>query len=372
MDTESTAGGAAAPDTPIHVRSTGQAGEMWGLAIRIFLLNIVTATVYRFWGTTAVRRYIWSHTTINGEPVEYLGKGSELLIGFIIVVVFILAPLFGAFYAAQTYFPPGSAMFVVSMAAFYIVFFFLIGLAIYRALRYRLSRTAWRGIRFGLTGAATPFALKFLGLLLLNVVTLGWVTPVLDTFVMRRLSNDAVFGQTPFQFDGKASRLYGPFAWVWFLGLIAYIAIAAVVGLSVASQVSGIDPEDMGGINMMAKLIPIYFLVIGFIVAAGALIMPIYGTARIHAWVAGLRFEGLTFTTNVTYGGLLGLTVTNALLIIFTLGIGTPIAHMRSFKFVLGNLKAHGTVDLSKIMQGRGGNPRFGEGLADAFDIGGI
>lgn len=372
MDTKGTAEGVAAPGTAIHIRATGEAGRMWGLAIKIFLLNIVTATIYRFWGTTEVRRYIWSHTTVNGEPLEYLGKGSELLIGFLIVVVFILAPLFGALYAVQTAFPPGSAMFVVSMAVFYVVFFFLIGLAIYRALRYRLSRTAWRGIRFGLTGAAAPFALKFLGLLVLNAVTLGWLTPVLDTFVMRRLSSDAVFGQTPFRFEGRAARLYGPFAWVWFLGAVAYIAIAAVVGVFVASQMSGINPEDVGEIHMMSELLPIYFLVVGIVVAAGALIMPIYGAARIHAWVEGLRFEGLTFTTDVTYGGLVGLTITNALLIIFTLGIATPIAHMRAFKFVLGNLKAHGNVDLAKIAQGKGGNPRFGEGLADAFDIGGI
>jgi len=370
MDTKT----AGEPDqgTAIHIAASGRAGEMWGLAFRIFFLNIVTATIYRFWGTTAVRRYIWSHTTINGEPLEYRGKGSELLFGFLIVVLFIFAPLFGAFFAIQAFFPPTSPVFGLAMLALYLILFFLFGLAIYRALRYRLSRTAWRGIRFGLNGSAATFAAKFLGLLILNGMTLGWMTPVLDMFVMRRLSSNAVFGRTPFQFDGSAGRLYGPFAVTYILSIIGFVALGIVMFGILRPLFEGLTPEDMQKPDFILKVVPAYLIFFGGAIVLSVIVGSIYSAARLHAWAESMRFERLTFTTNITYGGLVGLIVTNALLIVFTLGIATPIAHMRGFKFILANVKAHGTVDLAKIEQAEKGTPRFGEGLADAFDIGGI
>ena len=45
------------------------------LAIVNFLLNLVTLTIYRFWAKTNVRKHIWSCVHINGQPLEYTGRG---------------------------------------------------------------------------------------------------------------------------------------------------------------------------------------------------------------------------------------------------------------------------------------------------------
>ncbi|MGE0007689.1 MAG: DUF898 family protein [Parvibaculaceae bacterium] len=48
---------------------------------RIALVNaalfVLTLTVYRFWAKTNVRRHIWSCVHINGEPLEYTGRGID-------------------------------------------------------------------------------------------------------------------------------------------------------------------------------------------------------------------------------------------------------------------------------------------------------
>ena len=49
------------------------------------LLNIVTLTIYRFWARTNVRKHIWACVHINGQPLEYTGKGIELFKGALIV-----------------------------------------------------------------------------------------------------------------------------------------------------------------------------------------------------------------------------------------------------------------------------------------------
>jgi hypothetical protein len=57
---------------------------------------------------------------------------------------------------------------------------------------------------------------------------------------------------------------------------------------------------------------------------------------------------------------------------IFTLGIATPFIQQRTIKYACDRLSAVGTLDLVAIAQSTAALPKSGEGLADAFDIGGI
>ena len=81
----------AAPTRP--VRFTGDAGAFWRLLLRGALLLAVTLGIYRFWLATDVRRFLWSHTDVSGEHLEYNGTATELLIGFLIAIA-ILVPIY--------------------------------------------------------------------------------------------------------------------------------------------------------------------------------------------------------------------------------------------------------------------------------------
>jgi len=54
---------------PIVLSQRGQLNAFFRLSLRNGLLNLVTLTLYRFWGKTAVRRLLWSTTYLNEEPL---------------------------------------------------------------------------------------------------------------------------------------------------------------------------------------------------------------------------------------------------------------------------------------------------------------
>ena len=57
------------------------------------LLELITFGFYRFWLTTDIRRYLWSNTEIDGDAMEYTGRGKELLLGFLVAMA-VLVPIY--------------------------------------------------------------------------------------------------------------------------------------------------------------------------------------------------------------------------------------------------------------------------------------
>src|SRR5689334_11823780 len=79
--------------TPLTIEYVEQPG-LGRIALLNALLMVLTLTVYRFWAKTNVRRHIWSCVHINGEPLEYTGRGVELFLGFLIVFGLFFLPIF--------------------------------------------------------------------------------------------------------------------------------------------------------------------------------------------------------------------------------------------------------------------------------------
>ena len=112
-------------------------------------------------------------------------------------------------------------------------------------------------------------------------------------------------------------------------------------------------------------------LVVGFLV-----LLPIifcwYKAAEVSYFAKSTRFEGAAFELDTTLGSLLWLLVGNLLISISTLGFGAAFTQMRTFRYVCNRLHAHGIIDFDAIIQSSDKGPGFGEGLADAFDVGAV
>src|ERR1041384_689126 len=146
----------APPARPANgVVFNGVEDAFWRLLTRGAVLLLVTLGVYRFWLQTDVRRFLWNNTEIAGEYLEYIGTARELLLGFLVAIVF-LAPLYAIFGLASL-----ATEWLQQLAGlFSLVALAVLGqFAVYRARRYRLSRTVYRGIRFHQTGSAGRYAL---------------------------------------------------------------------------------------------------------------------------------------------------------------------------------------------------------------------
>ena len=186
----------------------GRRGELAGLLFRNLLLTLATLGIYRFWAKTRVRGFLWRHVKLLDEPLEDLGSGTELLIGFLIAVV-VIAPLTSVFSWLPALIPEGPRYSgLVLQALYYGTLGFLVQVAVYRVRRYRLTRTAWRGVRFGLEGSAFKYALIWCLYGAVTLATLGLAYPWLRVATTRYFANNARFGTTVFSFDGTAGRLF--------------------------------------------------------------------------------------------------------------------------------------------------------------------
>jgi uncharacterized membrane protein YjgN (DUF898 family) len=148
---------------PSEVSFSCDRGEFFRLVRNGAGLELITFGFYRFWLATDIRRHLWSHTSIGDDAPEYTGRGRELLIGFLFALA-ILVPIYLAYFLVGI-----EAERYKAFASFPLfLFFYLFGqFAIYRARRYRLTRTVWGGAlldgRFRLGLRSARGALGFAG-----------------------------------------------------------------------------------------------------------------------------------------------------------------------------------------------------------------
>jgi len=141
---------------------TGERRDFFRLVRRGALLELITAGFYRFWLATDIRRSLWSGTLVDGIPL----------------VLFFYA--FGQF-------------------------------AIFRARRYRATRTVWRGARFWMSGYSWRACLWSLLVLLTLGLALPWRESALERYKMRHLH----YGDLPARFEPAhcGSKAYRPCRW---------------------------------------------------------------------------------------------------------------------------------------------------------------
>ena len=128
---------------------TGRDGAFRRLVVRGAFLELITFGFYRFWLTTDIRRHLWTHTEVDGDALEYIGRGKELLFGFLIAMA-VLGPIFLAYFLVGL---KAERVKAFASLPLYLFMFALSQFAAYRARRYRLTRTVWRGVRFWMTGS---------------------------------------------------------------------------------------------------------------------------------------------------------------------------------------------------------------------------
>jgi len=370
--------GAAASDgaVPISIEYIEKPG-LGRIALVNFVLTLVTLSIYRFWAKTKVRRHIWSCIHINGEPLEYTGRGSELFLGFLIVFAVFILPVFVTAFVLQLMFGPQHPALVVFNFAVVLIVFVLWGMALYRARRYQLSRTLWRGIRGALVGSSLSYSLLYFAAMLMRSMTLGWSTPAMNLNLQERMTGDIRFGSMPFRFKGRSGPLYGPYAICWFVTLVASIVVGGLFSFAfyamfgdtlkdLFSERSDQTPNmDFLGLIVIAGVVAAYLL----LAIVFALTWAFYVAREMSIFASYTTLDQARFQLEATAGSLILLILGNILLIVFTLGIAIPFAQQRLVRYFCTRISVHGTVNVSQIMQSREVVGRTGEGLADAFDV---
>jgi uncharacterized membrane protein YjgN (DUF898 family) len=220
---------------------SGSRGALFGLAFRSALLTVLTLGIYRFWAKTRIRRYIWSSVGLDGDRLEYTGTGLEKFIGFLVAVV-VLAIYLGLVQVLLLYFglhfvvqPRTEAEQFMQLGVFYLSFLAILPLILfarYRARRYVMARTRFRGIRFGMEAAAWGYVWRALAHGTLTLLTLGILLPR-QTFWLEKYKTDRTwFGDKRFEQGGRWTQLYPAMRHLF----IAAALIVAGVAISVAAR----------------------------------------------------------------------------------------------------------------------------------------
>ncbi len=345
---------------PTEFRAQGSA--YFALLLKTFLLSIFTLGVYSFWGKTEQRAYLWKRTFILGDPLEYTGTGKELFISFLIALPFVLvfSFLIGAFAQAQLLL--GQLLMVVLLV-------FLLHIASYGALRYRLTRTRWHGIRGNLSGSALLYAVKAMGYTLVAICSLGLASPWVAARLLRLKLNNVWFGDRPFVFHGPARELYISFLLLIVGGLLLTAGVAALGVLSL--KVLGVplsadmlrSPEHRPALLIIGGICYLTFLL-------GLVLLSSFYHASFICWLARhLAFGEMRMRSRLTGGQTLWTRLTNMPLVVFTFGIGYAWAFVREMKMHLHSLDYAGEPRLESLLQDTKPAPARGEGLLDALDV---
>lgn len=253
------------PDAqPAQVVFRGDAAQLFPLALGTGLLSIVTLGIYRFWAKARIRRHVWSRVVLDGDALEYTGTGLEKFLGFLMAVVVLAVYLavvqlilfsFGIRFLMDPRTEAEEIAQGVSILLSFAAILPLILFAVYRARRYKLARTLWRGIRFGMDGSAWGYVLRALGYGALAVGSLGLLWPLM-TFRLEAYMTDRMhWGTARFRQGGAWTGLYP--------ALRPYVAGLACAVIGVALVMA---EREVGYLPLAAGLV---------VMAVGAVIYPV-------------------------------------------------------------------------------------------------
>jgi uncharacterized membrane protein YjgN (DUF898 family) len=423
---------AAAPGVPVPaaaaatVRFVGERRAFWGLLVRGAVFLALTLGIYRFWLATDIRRFLWSNTEIAGDSLEYTGTALELLLGFLIAIALLVPIYVGLFLLALNLGTPGE---LISVLGFPLLAF-LGHFAVYRARRYRLTRTVYRGIRCHQGGSALRYAVCAVVWWTLIILTLGLAYPFAQASLERFKLKNTHYGNLAGRFDASGFRLFLRGLPMWLL-VIGPLAVALIVPLATvewdkvfaaaaaASSIENFIGQLEGGLPAVYPAIVVAVTAVAISVAMAALLFPVFQAMMLRWWLSGLRLDGLTIASQLRtapiYGaylrflwyGFLFVLAAGLVGIIVFLAFGTLVdslaggelaeiawaaaavayyvAIMLGFSAIyqatvklslwrcgVESIALTGTAALDHVKAGGTPSSAVGEGLADALNVGGF
>jgi len=288
---------------PNGARFLGDDQAFWRLLRRGAVLLLLTLGIYRFWLATDVRRSLWNYTEIAGDYLEYIGTARELLLGFLIAIA-LLVPINIVLFLTTL----SSGVLGQIAGALTLVVLGLLGqFAVYRARRYRLTRTLYRGIRFHQTGAAWRYAICAVFWWAMIGLTLGLAYPWAQASLERFKLRNTHYGNLQGNFVGSGTRLF-------FRGVLFWIVVVAPFLLGLAVAIGAVDWDAFGeamrrgGDDVMGRIetagvVPALVVVVlsfAWSLIATALLYPAFQAMVLRWWLSGLRFGALTVTSRLS------------------------------------------------------------------------
>lgn len=354
---------------------TGSGAEYFRIWIVNVLLTILTIGIYSAWAKVRRLRYFYNNTRFAGSSFDFHGSPIAILKGRLIAVALI-------------------ALIKVPYVSIAMLLVYLCALPwlLYRSMRFHLSNTSYRNVRFAFVGAAggayqallAPLGVviaagivsgviavlvsKILGLVLGGITLLAFygVGPYLQYRMRRYVTGGARAGTSAFGLHIGAGQYYAVYAvalgFIIALSVVGGLVFALTVGTSIATIAMGGAKLGTGMMILLAVFVPIFYLAM---LAIGPLIVAmLQNTVWSGTSLADQRFHSALAVPNYM---LVWVGVT--LLTLITLGLYRPFAVVKLAKLRIEATAWTGSAD-DMIAMLRDGNQRaMGSEVADLKDV---
>ncbi len=306
---------------PHEFKFYGETSKYYGIVIINYLLTVVTFGLYYPWAKTSKLRYIYENTEFANSRFMFHGTGKEVFKGFIklFALVVLIIGLYGYLIAIE--------QIVLAVIIYTACLVVLIPLAIHGSLKYRLSRTSWRGIHFGYRGVLAELFSKYVIGFVLTILTLGiygsWFTVDVRKYVIGKIR----FGSAEFAYTGEGLELFL--------------------------------------INLKGIFLSIITLYIYSFWYMKDLYNYYINNITIHHDGKWHRLE-----SKMTGGDFFELFVVNGILVFFTLGLAYPYTQLRTLRYISKKLVLEGSFNVSTLVQTEEDySDASGEDLGDWLNI---
>lgn len=307
------------PTDSYRFKFQGDGRTLFGISFLNLIKTVFTLGVYRFWAKTNVRQYIWSQTLFSGDRFSYHGTGKELMRGAVwfgvVLILLVLATVYVMFNI-------GLEEGELASDLLGLIILIMLPALMVGAWRYRLSRTAWRNIRFSFRGKRMEAVTLYIVGGILSGLTLGLYWPFFKMKTEKFWRENSWFGDMQFRFSGVGKDFFAKF-------------ILAIL----------LTPLTLG------------FYLFWFIAD-----LKRYLWSHTHVGGATCRFP-------ITGKDYMKLKVANFFIILFTFGLGFPWVVIRNQKFVTDNMVLAGNIELNHIVQQMKDSGAFGEEAMDIMDV---
>lgn len=281
----------------------GNGSEYFTIMIVNWLLTLITLGFYYPWAKAKKLRYMYGQTSLNNERFHFAGTGKEMFQGFIKVIIFYIAVM--AIYITLLTIIENPVMAVLFI---YLAIFAIVPFAIHGSLRYKMSRTSYRGIRFGYRGDRNELVKSFYKWAFLTLITLGIYGAWLEMKVRSYTHKNIRYGNIEFSNNCNGGD--------WFiLNLSGYLLTLITLGIYFFWWQKNIFNYYVDNMKMSKN------------------------------------DQNINCYSTATGGGFFSLLMGNLLLTVFTLGFGKAWADIRTQKFIFENIKLDGNINIDDIPQ---------------------
>ena len=125
-----------------RLRFGGDGGDYFRIWIVNLVLTILTLGIYSAWAKVRRTRYFHANVQLDGVAFQYHGQPGAILRGRLLVAALFLA------YSLAGVFSVAAGLVALTVLALLAPWFF------FKAMRFRLTNTSWRGLRFGFASRA--------------------------------------------------------------------------------------------------------------------------------------------------------------------------------------------------------------------------